>query len=303
MSDMGSAPQSYPPRLLAPGLSRWFEEGRSIAVTDSAKVQKEGDVYIIAPDRLMRGNESQTLVNGEPLTGKRDLTDGDFIHGGKDRWIFQKDAVADWRALGPRPEPGKLSDRLLKHLIIRDDGFSLDGGKTFAAWDKIACLSIEFRDNAYTITPILSAGKTAGSEFKGLLRPNIEKTLQHLSYAAPFALSIAEEPFRKLFPDPYIAASDMVVQRIDAGDFPKMDKRFVKGAALREDLIKQGLQQLGIGAAMALFGIIVTALTYASVSRSGGSYLLCYGPIIFGIFIAIGGAWRLVRATIAPTGG
>jgi hypothetical protein len=44
------------------------------------------------------------------------------------------------------------------------------------------------------------------------------------------------------------------------------------------------VRQMGIGALLLLVGLVITVGTFAAAStgRSGGTYLLCWGPIIFG---------------------
>ena len=52
----------------------------------------------------------------------------------------------------------------------------------------------------------------------------------------------------------------------------------VKSSALRS----AGLRNMGIGALFCIGGIVVTVVTYAIASESGGMYFIAYGPAIFG---------------------
>jgi len=44
-----------------------------------------------------------------------------------------------------------------------------------------------------------------------------------------------------------------------------------------------------IGAILMTVGILITAATYGSASESGGTYIIAYGPIIFGAIRIIRG--------------
>jgi hypothetical protein len=50
---------------------------------------------------------------------------------------------------------------------------------------------------------------------------------------------------------------------------------------------KQGRTQMVIGGVLVLVGLIITAVTYsgASSSSSGGTYIVAYGPVIFGLIL------------------
>jgi len=53
--------------------------------------------------------------------------------------------------------------------------------------------------------------------------------------------------------------------------------------------------QLVLGGALLLIGILITAVTYGSASTGGGTYIIAYGPMIFGcgqIIRGIGGMSR-----------
>jgi hypothetical protein len=45
----------------------------------------------------------------------------------------------------------------------------------------------------------------------------------------------------------------------------------------------KGRSDIGIGLVLLVIGIVITAATYGSASRAGGTYIIAYGPIIFGV--------------------
>jgi hypothetical protein len=53
-----------------------------------------------------------------------------------------------------------------------------------------------------------------------------------------------------------------------------------------------GAYQVGIGMLLLLTGIVITAVTYGGASASGGTYIIAYGPIVFGIINIIRGIAR-----------
>jgi uncharacterized membrane protein len=58
-----------------------------------------------------------------------------------------------------------------------------------------------------------------------------------------------------------------------------------------------GLRQIVIGAVLAVIGIVVTVVTYrhAASSSSGGTYLVAWGPVVFGAVSMVRGFRNLVR--------
>lgn len=55
---------------------------------------------------------------------------------------------------------------------------------------------------------------------------------------------------------------------------------------------------IGIGVALLAAGILVTVLTYRSAesSPSGGTYVVAWGPMLFGALIALRGALALAKS-------
>lgn len=58
----------------------------------------------------------------------------------------------------------------------------------------------------------------------------------------------------------------------------------------------QGLKQLLIGLALLILGIAITAGTHSAASRSGGgTYVVAYGPIVFGAITMFKGLFNLMQ--------
>ena len=51
-------------------------------------------------------------------------------------------------------------------------------------------------------------------------------------------------------------------------------------------------RDIALGSFLLVIGLLITAVTYDSASRQGGTYVVAYGPIIFG-------GWRLFRGFMA----
>ena len=51
--------------------------------------------------------------------------------------------------------------------------------------------------------------------------------------------------------------------------------------------------QIGWGAVLLVIGIVITAATYSSVSESGGTYLLAWGPMLVGAIKIVRGLAHL----------
>ena len=67
----------------------------------------------------------------------------------------------------------------------------------------------------------------------------------------------------------------------------------MQAAEIEKDKSGQGLKKMGIGLAMLLGGGAVTAVTWA-LADPGGTYLLCYGPIIFGAIYTVWGFFEWI---------
>ena len=65
----------------------------------------------------------------------------------------------------------------------------------------------------------------------------------------------------------------------------------------REDSARrsQANGQIAFGALLLVIGVVITAATYSSVSQSGGTYILAWGPIVVGIIKIVRGVTHLNR--------
>ena len=61
---------------------------------------------------------------------------------------------------------------------------------------------------------------------------------------------------------------------------------------------KRAMRQIMIGLAMLVIGLVVTVATYshASSSSTGGTYIVAWGPIVFGALGAVRGFLLLARS-------
>ena len=66
----------------------------------------------------------------------------------------------------------------------------------------------------------------------------------------------------------------------------------VKSQALRSS----GLRNIAIGGLFCVGGIIATVVTYGMASESGGTYIIAWGPAIFGGIQLCRGLYQLVTA-------
>jgi hypothetical protein len=130
---------TYPPRILAPSASIWLKDGETLDVSGKSVIfRRVGKDFYVAPHPTAK---HEAMLNGIPMIVERLLKDGDFIHCGKERYIFQADPVADWRKFLSEDdsviETYQPTKAMQKWIIIDSDGVSLDGGKTRARWDEI----------------------------------------------------------------------------------------------------------------------------------------------------------------------
>ena len=70
-------------------------------------------------------------------------------------------------------------------------------------------------------------------------------------------------------------------------DSPSADP--VIEASLRSERRARGTRQLVIGGLALVGGLVITGLTRGRAAREGGTYILAYGPIGFGIISIIRG--------------
>jgi hypothetical protein len=64
--------------------------------------------------------------------------------------------------------------------------------------------------------------------------------------------------------------------------------------------MNHGLRNMGIGAAICIVGIVITAATYSAASR-GGHYVVAWGAIVFGGFQFLKGLFQVATGSGNPT--
>lgn len=77
---------------------------------------------------------------------------------------------------------------------------------------------------------------------------------------------------------PSVTARNIVRNLKAAGRNPGYDARYEGDAGIHEEAMKQ----MGIGAVVCIIGIVVTVLSYGAVAKTGGSYVIAWGAVVFG---------------------
>jgi len=319
-SPLGAA---YPPRILAPGLSYWLDEGTRLELIPGALVtwRAEGVCYL----RQLQ-EAKQVLVNGLPFLGERVLQDGDFIKSGQERFIFQADPVADRRtrlAHTSMPKPPKLSKGLGERVRIDTGGLSLDGGMTVTRWHDILSLVVTVpltRSSQYAggirVGALTWGGKLAGE----LVRINafdLRRFFEWAGAVVPFDPSI-ENPANWQLPlaDAYMLAAKKLMGRVEAGqvDLPA-DRRFVLGEPVRFQRLGWGVLSLLAGSVwlFLLYVLLPTIMENARrselIDQTGaltiGGILgaICGGAMVLtALVLIVYGLVELFRMLMAPSG-
>jgi uncharacterized membrane protein len=61
----------------------------------------------------------------------------------------------------------------------------------------------------------------------------------------------------------------------------------------RSEQQSQARTDIVVGLLLLIVGIAITSATYSSASQQGGTYIVAYGPIIFGVIRLFRGLFRL----------
>ena len=61
----------------------------------------------------------------------------------------------------------------------------------------------------------------------------------------------------------------------------------------RSEQRSQARTDIVVGLLLLIVGIAITSATYSSASTQGGTYIVAYGPIIFGVIRLFRGLFRL----------
>ncbi|MBN8590160.1 MAG: hypothetical protein J0M33_00290 [Anaerolineae bacterium] len=191
---------SYPPRIVAPGVSLWLRPGDGpLKIRPFLEAENTGQGCIL----YATSDREVVMVNGHPLVGQHRLQDGDFLHTESKRLraIFQQDPVADQRALSERSAPADRktsltpSDKLRKAVQIDSEGISLNGGKDRATWGRETAIYFYFEhtSNLFFVQVWCQTEKRREkglpSQCRSLGGDEAGTLLNWLTYAAPYALS------------------------------------------------------------------------------------------------------------------
>ncbi|MGO4884404.1 MAG: hypothetical protein ACLP59_26820 [Bryobacteraceae bacterium] len=57
-----------------------------------------------------------------------------------------------------------------------------------------------------------------------------------------------------------------------------------------------GKKNMGVGAAWCIGGLLITGITYSSASSGGGTYFICWGPMLFGGWQFLKGLFQFLGA-------
>jgi hypothetical protein len=89
----------------------------------------------------------------------------------------------------------------------------------------------------------------------------------------------------------------IVHELIQRGYDSQIATNMVGGISKKETVSarKSGLSSLIIGIVVTVLALGITISSYSSASEYGGSYVICYGAILFGISLTIRGIVQLIR--------
>lgn len=312
-------PIDYPPRVLAPGYSFWLAQGAYVELIRHNLVAcRTGKTcYLAQPPEAT----ADVLVNGQPLIGKRVLRDGDFMHSGKHRFIFQADPVADRRSRmeGTSWQP-KLNNYLSQRVRGNSRGLSLDGGKTSARWEDIIALFVSppYGKGGISVGALTWGGQRLG-QVDRLSVFSVRQLFQWLGTLAPFDLSV-QHPYRwgrLVPPDAYTLAATKLLYRVEAGQIIlPVKRRFVLGEPLRFQRLRQSLVTLLGSIAFCLITMMLLGKTLenqrvsqlideaGALTVGGIIAALMLGSFLFASVVGmLYGLTELIRTLTAPSRG
>jgi hypothetical protein len=94
------------------------------------------------------------------------------------------------------------------------------------------------------------------------------------------------------------ASKEAILQElIQRGYDSQVATDMVKGISQKETVSarKSGLSNLIIGIIVAAVALGITISSYSTAEETGGTYVICYGAILFGIVLAIRGFVQMIR--------
>lgn len=258
-----SPPQdgSYPPRLvmlnedcpytLKPYKGRLFSYSlwlknreRTPVISGEIEIEcgEDGTCTLIPLNSMM----SEVRINGQPLTRRQQLVDGDFIHWREWRAIFQADPVKD-RRVRMEANPQNLAQqvipikrKLAKWVVVNGDGISFNGGVDFARWDELDFLSfsdeLQVRRHGYDVyLKQNKKSKPLKKRLGYLEHKDIEALTDWIWLSLPFDLCVnvfaIQSSLREFFPDAYQVAAfeKLSPSSMDNPRVPLVDRNFILG--------------------------------------------------------------------------
>lgn len=89
----------------------------------------------------------------------------------------------------------------------------------------------------------------------------------------------------------------IVHELIQRGYDSQIAKSMVEGISKSETdtARKSGLSNIVIGIILTVVSLGITISSYSSAEETGGTYVICYGAILFGIVLTIRGFVQLIR--------
>lgn len=152
----------YPPRIIAVWGSTWLTDGKSqevhtnLRTKHSVQATRDGAICYLTQTHEKTGEaayDGTLRVNGEPITARYTLHDGDFIQ--MDTIIpavFQADPVGDKqrRADGETSPVLALPSSVSRYVAVDADGVTVSG--RHLNWRDIACVLIDHRYHKARIT-------------------------------------------------------------------------------------------------------------------------------------------------------
>lgn len=212
---------SFPPRIVMPQRTFWLHpHQQAIALLPFlfAEHSEHGCEIYQTDDR------KEVKVNGLKLMARSTLRDGDFIHVGQFRAIFQQDPVADfrneWQLEGTtsRQTVLAISKQLEKHVRIGSDGISFDSGRSNAHWNELSAIdfSWEHTSNLWRVRALVQTTDGGQAPLPSKFRAatlggkEANAVLMWLLNTAPFHPSF-QQFSREPLPDAYWAVAEQKI--------------------------------------------------------------------------------------------
>jgi hypothetical protein len=130
--------------------------------------------------------------------------------------------------------------------------------------------------------------------------PAIDTTVETAAESAPAAPSLSEQGWLRAARDAFArgGSREQVVQAMTATGVAQATAERLADQArcmVRELVRETALRTMGVGLAWLVGGVAVTWITY-NMAEGGGSYIVTWGPIAWGGYTFLRGAWAWFQA-------